>query len=98
MTNQGSHDYIEIDRFIGERMAEGVTDPAALARLTAERFGDEGREALRKYVRDLADIAEGEGFGTQTVEQGAEVIVRYALITGDGPTGGFFSRSGAEPW
>jgi NAD(P)-dependent dehydrogenase (short-subunit alcohol dehydrogenase family) len=36
--------------------------------------------------------------GTQTVEQGAEVIVRYALITGDGPTGGFFSTSGAEPW
>jgi len=36
--------------------------------------------------------------GTQTVEQGAEVIVRYALITGDGPTGGFFSSSGAEPW
>jgi NAD(P)-dependent dehydrogenase (short-subunit alcohol dehydrogenase family) len=36
--------------------------------------------------------------GTQTVEQGAEVIVRYALITGDGPTGGFFDRNGAEPW
>ena len=36
--------------------------------------------------------------GTQTVEQGAEAIVRYALITGDGPTGGFFSRDGSEPW
>ena len=36
--------------------------------------------------------------GTQTVEQGAEVIVRYALIPVDGPTGGFFDRDGAEPW
>jgi NAD(P)-dependent dehydrogenase (short-subunit alcohol dehydrogenase family) len=35
--------------------------------------------------------------GTQTVEEGAEAIVRYALITGDGPTGGFFDRNGAEP-
>jgi NAD(P)-dependent dehydrogenase (short-subunit alcohol dehydrogenase family) len=36
--------------------------------------------------------------GTQTVEQGAEAIVRYALISGDGPTGGFFDRNGAEAW
>lgn len=36
--------------------------------------------------------------GTQTVEQGAEAIVRYAPIAGDGPTGGFFDRNGTEPW
>jgi NAD(P)-dependent dehydrogenase (short-subunit alcohol dehydrogenase family) len=36
--------------------------------------------------------------GTQTVEEGAEVIVRYALIPVEGPTGGFFDRNGAEPW
>jgi hypothetical protein len=36
--------------------------------------------------------------GTQTVEQGAEAIVRYALIAADGPTGGFFDRNGTEPW
>jgi NAD(P)-dependent dehydrogenase (short-subunit alcohol dehydrogenase family) len=36
--------------------------------------------------------------GTQTVEEGAEAIVRYALISSDGPTGGFFDRNGAEPW
>ena len=29
--------------------------------------------------------------GTQTVEQGAEAIVSYALVTPDGPTGGFFT-------
>lgn len=36
--------------------------------------------------------------GTQTVEQGAEAIVRYARIAGDGPTGGFFDANGTEPW
>jgi NAD(P)-dependent dehydrogenase (short-subunit alcohol dehydrogenase family) len=36
--------------------------------------------------------------GTQTVEQGAEVIVRYALITDEGPTGGFFDKNDTEPW
>jgi len=36
--------------------------------------------------------------GTQTVEQGAEVIVRYALVAPDGPTGGFFDRHGHESW
>ena len=28
--------------------------------------------------------------GTQTVEQGAEIIVRMAQVAPDGPTGGFF--------
>jgi NAD(P)-dependent dehydrogenase (short-subunit alcohol dehydrogenase family) len=36
--------------------------------------------------------------GAQTIEQGAEAIVRYALIDGDGPTGGFFDRNGVEVW
>jgi NAD(P)-dependent dehydrogenase (short-subunit alcohol dehydrogenase family) len=36
--------------------------------------------------------------GTQTVEEGAEAIVRYALVAPDGPTGGFFDMNGAEAW
>jgi NAD(P)-dependent dehydrogenase (short-subunit alcohol dehydrogenase family) len=36
--------------------------------------------------------------GTQTVEEGAEIIVRMALIGADGPTGGFFDRNGPVPW
>jgi NAD(P)-dependent dehydrogenase (short-subunit alcohol dehydrogenase family) len=36
--------------------------------------------------------------GTQTVEQGAEAIIRYALLTPDGPTGGFFDSKGTEIW
>ncbi len=36
--------------------------------------------------------------GTQTVEQGAEIIVRMAQIDADGPTGGYFDVDGARPW
>ena len=36
--------------------------------------------------------------GTQTVEQGAEIIVRMALFGPDGPTGGYFDNNGALPW
>ncbi len=36
--------------------------------------------------------------GVQTVEQGAEIIVRMALLGPDGPTGGYFDAEGALPW
>jgi len=36
--------------------------------------------------------------GFQTVEQGAEIIVRMAQVGPDGPTGGFFSADGPLPW
>ncbi|MFC6884106.1 MULTISPECIES: SDR family NAD(P)-dependent oxidoreductase [Actinomadura] len=36
--------------------------------------------------------------GTQTVEEGAEIIVRMARIGPDGPTGGYFDISGSLPW
>ena len=36
--------------------------------------------------------------GTQTVEQGAEIIVRMAQVGHDGPTGGYFDRTGPVPW
>jgi NAD(P)-dependent dehydrogenase (short-subunit alcohol dehydrogenase family) len=36
--------------------------------------------------------------GTQTVEEGAETIVRYAQIAPDGPTGGFFDATGPARW
>ncbi|MCC9308256.1 SDR family NAD(P)-dependent oxidoreductase [Kitasatospora sp. RB6PN24] len=36
--------------------------------------------------------------GTQTVEQGAEIIVRMAQLGPDGPTGGYFDAAGRLPW
>jgi hypothetical protein len=34
----------------------------------------------------------------QTVEPGAEAIVRAASLAADGPTGTFFDRHGPVPW
>jgi NAD(P)-dependent dehydrogenase (short-subunit alcohol dehydrogenase family) len=36
--------------------------------------------------------------GTQTIEEGAEVMVRMAMIGADGPTGGFFDAAGPVRW
>ncbi|WP_034091456.1 SDR family NAD(P)-dependent oxidoreductase [Streptacidiphilus albus] len=36
--------------------------------------------------------------GTQTVAEGAEIIVRMAQIGPDGPTGGYFDVEGPLPW
>jgi NAD(P)-dependent dehydrogenase (short-subunit alcohol dehydrogenase family) len=36
--------------------------------------------------------------GTQTVEEGADEIVRLATVGVDGPTGTFSDRNGAVPW
>ncbi|MDT5036216.1 MAG: hypothetical protein QOE03_1401 [Micromonosporaceae bacterium] len=36
--------------------------------------------------------------GIQTVEQGAEIIVRMAQVDSDGPTGGYFGPEGTLPW
>lgn len=36
--------------------------------------------------------------GTQTVEEGARIIVEMAQTPSDGPTGGYFSAHGPVPW
>ncbi len=36
--------------------------------------------------------------GPQTVQEGAEIIVRLALLPDDGPTGGYFEREGPLTW
>jgi NAD(P)-dependent dehydrogenase (short-subunit alcohol dehydrogenase family) len=36
--------------------------------------------------------------GTQTIEEGAEIIVRMAQVAPDGPTGTFSDRHGQVPW
>ncbi|RRA48483.1 SDR family oxidoreductase [Acidipila sp. EB88] len=36
--------------------------------------------------------------GTQTIEEGALAIVRYAQEPDHGPTGGFFHKDGTYPW
>ncbi|MEV0649452.1 SDR family oxidoreductase [Phytomonospora sp. NPDC050363] len=42
---------------------------------------------------DMTDNA-----GVQTVEEGTDAIIRLATVEADGPTGGFFDRTGDVPW
>jgi NAD(P)-dependent dehydrogenase (short-subunit alcohol dehydrogenase family) len=42
---------------------------------------------------DLNDNA-----GAQTIEEGAEIIVRMAQVGPNGPTGGYFATEGTLPW
>lgn len=63
-----------------------------------------------QYARALGDIrinAVDPGYtatdltnqaGFQTVAEGTDAIVRLACIGRDGPTGGFFDRTGTVPW
>ncbi|MDZ7881479.1 MAG: SDR family NAD(P)-dependent oxidoreductase [Mycobacterium sp.] len=63
-----------------------------------------------QYAKAYPDIrinAAGPGFtatelnchtGRQSVEEGAEIIVRLAQISPDGPSGGFFDLGGSIPW
>ena len=44
------------------------------------------------------DTEINDNTGFLTPAQGAKVMVAYATLDDDGPTGGFFSESGAEPW
>ncbi len=49
---------------------------------------------------DLADTQANDAHsieGTQTVEEGAEIIVRMAQLGPDGPTGGYFGAAGPPP-
>jgi NAD(P)-dependent dehydrogenase (short-subunit alcohol dehydrogenase family) len=39
-----------------------------------------------------------QNMGTQTVEEGAEIIVRMAQAGTGGPTGGYFDAAGPLPW
>ncbi|MGE7993986.1 SDR family oxidoreductase [Pseudomonas sp. NPDC089554] len=36
--------------------------------------------------------------GTRTVDQAAQVVVKYATLDASGPTGGFFTEGGTLPW
>lgn len=87
-----------------ERMESQVASPAynaakaAVSMLTVQYA--KVHPELRINVVDPGFTATDlNGFaGTQTITEGAEPIVRAALIDTHGPTGSFFDREGSVPW
>jgi NAD(P)-dependent dehydrogenase (short-subunit alcohol dehydrogenase family) len=74
-----------------------ASSKAALNMLTVKYAAAYPRMRINSVDPGFTSTDFNQHRGTQTVEEGAEVIVRYALIPADGPTGGFFDRKGAEP-
>lgn len=64
--------------------------------LTATEFIT--RAAAGSSARDAAEAMARAGVHVNTVEEGAEPIVRMALLTADGPTGTFVGPDGPVPW
>jgi NAD(P)-dependent dehydrogenase (short-subunit alcohol dehydrogenase family) len=75
-----------------------ASSKAALNMLTIRYAAAFPKMRINSVDPDFTATDFNEHRGTQTVEQGAEVIVRYALITDEGPTGGFFDKNDTEPW
>jgi NAD(P)-dependent dehydrogenase (short-subunit alcohol dehydrogenase family) len=75
-----------------------ASSKAALNMLTIRYAAAFPRIRINSVDPGFTDTDFNQHRGTQTVEEGAEVIVRYAQIPIDGPTGGFFDRNGPEPW
>ncbi len=57
-------------------------------------------ETTAAHMREIYETATDLNAhrGVQTVEDGAVVIVRYAMIGADRPTGGFFDAHGVQLW
>ena len=80
----------------GHTVWVGARD-AERGRRAAEQLG------TRFVLLDVTDDATvktdlNDNTGTQTVEQGAEIIVRMAQMGPDGPTGGYFDADGPLLW
>jgi NAD(P)-dependent dehydrogenase (short-subunit alcohol dehydrogenase family) len=93
---------LEIARQIGKAGNDiliGARDPER-GRSAAATLRDEGIVARKVNSADpgftATDLNNHRGY--QTIPQGAAEAIRLALLPDDGPTGGFFSSTGAEPW
>jgi len=73
---------------------------AALNMLTVQLAVEIAQDGIKVNSADpgftATDLNNHRGY--QSVEEGAEIVVRLALLPDDGPTGGFFSTGGACPW
>lgn len=86
--------------YAGISLAGYNSSKAALNMLTAQLSVTLAGDGIKVNAADpgyTATDLNGHS-GPQTVEQGSEAAVRLALLPDDGPTGGFFSAAGPEPW
>jgi NAD(P)-dependent dehydrogenase (short-subunit alcohol dehydrogenase family) len=94
ITITGDPDRVE-SRFVGLTYPSSKT---ALNMITSQyaRALPEFRINAADPGYTATDLNGNSGF--QTVEEGSDAIVALATVAPDGPTGGFFDRSGPVPW
>jgi NAD(P)-dependent dehydrogenase (short-subunit alcohol dehydrogenase family) len=86
--------------FAGFRVTGYAASKAALNMLTVQLAAELRPIGIKVNAADpgfTATDLNGHR-GHQTIPEGAAAAVRLALLPDDGPTGGFFSAGGAEPW
>jgi NAD(P)-dependent dehydrogenase (short-subunit alcohol dehydrogenase family) len=86
--------------FAGVKLLGYNASKAALNMLTVQLAAELKDTGIKVNAADPGFTATdlNDHRGHQTVQQGAAAAVRLALLPNDGPTGGFFSAGGAEPW
>jgi NAD(P)-dependent dehydrogenase (short-subunit alcohol dehydrogenase family) len=86
--------------FSGVKLFGYNASKAALNMLTAQLATELAPNGIKVNSADpgftATDLNGHRGY--QSVEVGAEIVVHLALLSNDGPTGGFFSKDGANPW
>lgn len=109
-----SHSPVIVNVSSGLGLTRGLIDPASTAHFYPAVAYPASKAAVNmmtvQYAKAFPNIrinAVEPGYtntdlnyrsGTQTVEQGAEIIVRMAQINQDGPSGGFFDARGSIAW
>jgi len=112
LEKSGSPVIVNVSSGLG--LTRGLIDPASAAHFYPAVAYPASKAAVNmitvQYAKAFPDIrinAVEPGYtntdlnyhsGTQTVEQGAEIIVRMAQINQDGPSGGFFDANGSIAW
>ena len=86
--------------FAGVKLIGYNASKAALNMLTVQLAAELRPAAIKVNSADPGFTATNlNNFqGSQTVEQGAAIAIRLALLDDEGPTGGFFSVDGQQPW
>lgn len=97
LTNHTNPDY----PFYEVKLAAYCTSKTALNAFTvmlAHEFKDDKRFKINSINPGFTATDLNRFSGTQTIEQGARAIVKYATLNAAGPTGGYYSEKGKIEW
>ena len=95
-----AHNADPAGKYAHVKLAGYNVSKAALNMITVQLAAELAGDGIKVNAADPGYTATdlNGNSGPQTVEQGAAEAVRLALLPDDGPTGGFSSSEGPQPW